>query len=191
VNRIFLDLDGVVRDWVRAVAERFHVPELHTHPDMIISWDFVESYVCGKNGLTPKQFWEMQDETFWLTMHKTKEANQIIDLLLSTGIPVCLLTSPTLNNAGWSQKWMRENMPSFFYQKHYLIGPAKHFAATPDSLLVDDAEKNINMWVAWGGIGLLFPRPWNSGRQINDPMEYFKLFTGLGRRINTTPSFRG
>jgi len=80
-------------------------------------------------------------------------------------------------------------MPSFFYQKHYLIGPAKHFAATPDSLLVDDSEKNIDMWVAWGGVGLLFPCPWNSGRQMDDPMEYFKLF--IDRRINTTPSFRG
>lgn len=125
-------------------------------------------------GMTEKAFWEAQDEQFWTGLKFTKDAPELLDYLYSLEIPLFLLTSPTLNNAGWSQKWIRNNLPGFFHDKRYLIGPTKWVCATPDSLLIDDAEKNIIPWNKAGGIGLLWPKPWNYMNGIEDGLAYLK-----------------
>ncbi len=38
----------------------------------------------------------------------------------------------------------------------------KHLLAGPERVLIDDLDENIDAWNKAGGIGLLFPQPWNS-----------------------------
>ena len=159
IKRIFLDLDGVVRDWCEGARLKF---EIDFPNEQVTCWNWVTRLVTSYNKITEREFWDSQDEDFWVGLQKTEDADRIISMC-ETKCPgeVYILTSPTLNNAGWSQRWIRENMPSYFHAKKYLIGPPKYVCANPTSLLIDDKEDNINSWHDAGGVCFLYPQPWN------------------------------
>ena len=164
IKRIFLDLDGVVRDWCEGMRLKYGID----FPDeQIDNWDWVTRLVTSYNKITEKEFWDAQGEDFWVGLQKTKDADEIISMC-EDKCPdnVYILTAPTLNNAGWSQQWIRKNMPSYFHAKKYLIGPPKYVCANKTSLLIDDKEDNINQWYDEGGLTFLYPQPWNQGRGL-------------------------
>ena len=159
IKRIFLDLDGVVRDWCEGVRLKFGID----FPDeQVACWDWITRLVTSYNKITEKEFWEAQDEDFWVGLPVTSDADLILSLC-EKRCPgnVYILTAPTLNNAGWSQQWIRKNMPSYFHAKKYLIGSPKYVCANPAALLIDDKEDNINSWHDAGGLTFLYPCPWN------------------------------
>ena len=162
INRILLDLDGVVRDWCKGIIKLY---ELDIEIKDIIRWDFVTDFVTKRDGLSVSQFWEGQDQKFWENLELTPEANEIMDLLKRTKKDIILLTSPTMNNAGWSQTWIRKHYPDLFYKQKYMLGPCKYICADGTSLLIDDAEKNVDPFIENGGNAFLFPSPWNKGRR--------------------------
>ena len=162
ISKIFLDLDGVVRDWCGGINKKWGVK---VNQEAIQRWDYLTEYVMKEKGISEKFFWDDQDEDFWTGLEFYPEAKQIITMLEQTDRPVYILNSPTLTNAGYSQKWIRNKMPAFFNEKRYLIGPCKYAVASPDALLIDDAEKNIDPWIEHGGVGFLYPRPWNRMRR--------------------------
>lgn len=171
INKIYIDLDGVIRAWDEAVIELYKLPI--TRND-IYEWGsvFTEYRRTWGIDLTEKQFWDNMKQEFWTNLKFTDEAPFIIEMLDTIHklgrADVVILTSPTLDNAGWSQEWIRKNMPTYFHSKRYIIGPDKKYLAYPDALLIDDAEKNILPWRERGGVGFLFPRPWNNGRLQKD-----------------------
>ena len=79
-------------------------------------------------------------------------------------------------DTGWvvgKINWIDKNMPE--YSRRYLIGPAKQFCAGPDSILVDDSNKNIEDFAEAGGNVILVPRPWNSNyRERHCAMAWVK-----------------
>ena len=154
INRIFLDLDGVIRDWDGGVFKWFSM-----EPITLTDWGMASRTICKEYGISESYFWEKQTADFWTGLEMTPYAQTVLGLL-----PIektCLLTSPTLNNAGFSQQWIRNNLPEYFNSKQYLIGSAKHFCAAPDTLLIDDADANVEKFSKAGGNVILFPQPWN------------------------------
>ena len=179
IKRIFLDLDGVIRAWDDAVIELY---KLDIDRSSITRWDFITECAEKQRGLTTSQFWDGQSQWFWENLGMTPEAEGVLKLLRATRKDVILLTSPTMNNAGWSQAWIRKYMPEFFYKQKYMIGPCKYICADTSCLLIDDAEKNIDPFIEHGGRGFLFPRPWNRMRRwAADPVtELEEHLLGLG-----------
>lgn len=179
INKIFLDLDGVVRNWTGGINKLFGT---NIADEEITCWDYITNRICAEKCISVKDFWEKQDRDFWINLEFTKDGQEILDTVAKVKAPVFILTSPTLNNAGWSQEWIKLHMPAFFQKKMYLIGPAKYACATPTSVLIDDAEKNIDPWRECGGIGVLYPRPWNRKRAasknatliLKENLNYFK-----------------
>ena len=148
IDRIFLDLDGVIRDWPRGINELFGT---NISDDEIICWDYMPNRICAEQCISPSQFWDRQGRPFWTRLNFTKDAKEILDIVKGTKLPVYILTATTLNNAGWSQEWIKLHMPDFFHKKMYLIGLAKQACAISTALLIDDAEKNIDPWRCCGG----------------------------------------
>ena len=169
IKKIFLDLDGVVRDWTRGIIKWY---SLDCMAQDVQSWDFFEGYVKRELKMTAKEFWEGQTATFWETLEFTKEAPMILDVMnhiqKNGKVSVFLLTSPTLTNAGATQSWIRKNMPKYFHDKRYIIGPPKYACANEDSILIDDAEKNTFSFAEWGGYAFLYPRSWNLKRKVEN-----------------------
>jgi hypothetical protein len=173
INKIFLDLDGVVRDWIKGINRLFKTDLCHSE---IVNWDYVTNRVMKERGISEKEFWESQDEDFWIGLEFTRDAKGIFDIIGEANIETCLLTAPTLTNAGYSQQWIKKNMPWYYNNKKYLMGPCKYMVAQPNALLIDDAEKNIDPWIKYGGIGFLWPQPWNRNREhIDKRLEQLKL----------------
>ena len=169
INRIFLDIDGVLRDWEGGVFKWFEC-----EPVPVINWGTVCNHICKEYGISEQYFWDKQTINFWIGLKMYPYSQKILSLL-----PIkktCLLTSPTLNNAGFSQQWIRNNIPEYFNNKQYIIGPAKQFCASPDSLLIDDADVNIEKFKEAGGNAILFPQPWNKNRDlIERRLDYLKM----------------
>ena len=177
IKRIFLDLDGVIRAWDSAVIELY---DLNISQKDVSTWGALEERASNLHGISKKDFWEGQNQYFWEGLEFTDEAEGVLALLDKTKLDVVLLTSPTMNNAGWSQSWIRKHLPTYFYSQKYLIGPCKYVCANLESLLIDDAEKNIFPWVQNGGVGFLFPRPWNQMRSraampVKDLEDYLRM----------------
>jgi len=171
INKIFLDLDGVIRNWVDGIYKLFRVPPIKIH-----NWNGVTEYVCYYHHMTVTQFWEQQDYNFWSNLPKLSYANKVLELLPLD--KVCILTSPTLSSAGGTQKWIRNNLPTFFKNKQYLIGPAKQFCASENSILIDDSDYHIDNFINAGGNGILFPQRWNKNRKyithLDSRVDYLK-----------------
>lgn len=160
---IFLDLDGIIRDFVQGVIDKFDLKI--THND-VNRWDYFEEE------LDIPDFWERLDYDFWLQLPKTPFADKILNILELYN-PV-ILTSPTYTSAGGTQAWIRENLPDYFNEKRYLIGPAKWACGNIDSILIDDSDSNVSKFLEAGGKAILFPAPWNAKKEIAFNISHFE-----------------
>jgi len=163
INKIFLDLDGVLRDWIGGIYKLFDVEAIENK-----NYDTLVGYVCREYGISKNYFWEKQDHNFWANLNFYPYAGEILDSLPFE--KVCILTSPSMTAAGGTQEWIRTHLSKFFNAKQYLIGPAKQFCASPDALLIDDYDLHYQNFTADGGNAILFPQPWNANRNMINSM---------------------
>ena len=174
-KRIFLDLDGVLADFV-AGAARLHGKD----PASVTTWDFFERW-----SLTAADFWNPLGREFWANLPLTPEAHQIVALCeQAVGKEnICLLTSPcdTDGCPEGKRDWVKKHLPD--YRRRLLIGAAKEFCATPRSLLVDDHDANCKAFLLAGGVPCLFPRPWNAyADRADKPLEVIQTIIGMFAR---------
>ena len=173
MKKIFLDVDEPLADFVGA-ANTFYGVDIPK--EEITKWELP----YGRYGKTHNSFFKDLTEDFWADIPKQPWCDELIDFLESQdGYSVCLLTAPAHNNATGKQRWIRKNLPKFYNEKRYLIGPAKSFCAGPDSILIDDRGKNCDDFVAAGGRAIVFPAPWNHRRYCTDPIKEVKWLFGL------------
>ena len=165
---VFLDLDGVIRDWDGGVFKLYNIDYQET-----FSYPEIRDMIIHQKNISNDDFWNNQGELFWLGLKMYSWAPEILKMLPFNN--TYILTSPTLNNAGWSQEWIKINMPKFGHNKQYLIGPAKHCCANPNTLLIDDYEINVDKFRERGGNAILFPQSWNRRRKYrHDRIAHLK-----------------
>jgi hypothetical protein len=172
IRKIFLDLDDTLNNMT--------LPGLHEAGCAIGVWQF-EAYkpewgfdiLHAANELHPdrkftnhREFWRELDYRFWATLPMSVEIDLILDWCEHTvgRQNICVLSSvaPMVGNHVYGAKidWVTRNLPSWM-EKNVLLGCPKHFCASHDSLLIDDADHNIKAFRAAGGQAILVPRPWN------------------------------
>lgn len=156
LSHIYLDVDGVLANWVQGVLDRFkHEAEARglTH-DKVNTWNIHELL-----GVTDNDLWDrIQDEFFWANLAVYDWAYDV-HALCSEFAPVTFLTSPGDCPAAASgkMKWLQARFPG-----HQLIMTKdKEHVAGSGRLLVDDSEKNCTKWCLAGGTCVIFPQPWN------------------------------
>lgn len=165
-TQIFLDLDGLIRDFSRGLIDHFkmdHSPEDVTH------WGYSVDKITKKYGFTEDEFWNCLTYQFWSTLPMTPYANRIINIMRP--LKPTILTSPAHNSAGPTQAWIKENLPAYFNDGRYLIGPAKESCAHENALLIDDSEENCVKFYQAGGDIIMFPGPWNSAGKALPNMD--------------------
>jgi len=149
---VFLDMDGVIVDFDGGVHKKYGIePEEHRTFD----YDYNRMFGCSE-----QEFWSSLDHDFWVNLEFTAWAKQLLEVL--EPYKPCLLTSPARGQASAKQDWIQKNLPEYFRQGRYLIGPGKRYCAKPNAILIDDYDKNIEQFTKAGGWGVLFPAPWNS-----------------------------
>ncbi len=159
--KVFLDIDGVMADLVEAIADFHKLPNPFGEKSNLGKY-FLHELI----GLTEKEIWEPLSEDFWANLPLTAEAERIMSTILEffPEEQVCFLSAPTQSPSSAAGKmiWIKKHFPSFWSDRRFLLGAAKHFCASEKALLIDDHEANITRFIQNGGRAVLYPRPWNS-----------------------------
>lgn len=157
---IFLDLDGVIINWVKGVFDWFNMPY---EPEKVTSWDCMPGLI----GVNKKDFYNLiKTPKFWENLEFYPEAKSFIEQLQKYGT-VILLTSPAHGCAGYRQNWIQKNLPEFFNNGHYILSPAKWACARKDTILIDDSDKNCTEFFNHDGHVITYPQPWNCKRDTH------------------------
>ncbi|MDE1153470.1 MAG: hypothetical protein PW788_13115 [Micavibrio sp.] len=132
----FLDMDGVLSDFdAHAKAE-------------------------GKYTADGKTLFDALDLKWWSSMPVCNGARAFFDGLAKIG-PVRQLTAPILNSdcfrgkAEWTVNFRPEQGRFALLDLIICRADDKNLLARPNHILVDDRKKNVDAWVAAGGIGIL------------------------------------
>lgn len=108
----------------------------------------------AENILSPKEFWapiSAAGAKYWSDLSWMMDGKQLWEYIKQYN--PAILTSPSRDKTSiiGKAKWCAVNIPGYkvFYSQN------KHRYATPESILIDDKEKNIENWERAGGIGIL------------------------------------
>lgn len=157
--KVFLDMDGVIADFVGAIHKAHGREYCYADPEARGQFEIEPIW-----GVTPQEFWSKDSYELWAEMNVTPEAVDIVSILESAfgSENIAILTSPSMGpgSVPGKREWMRRHFPQF--EKRMIFTNAKEFLAGPNRLLVDDRDKNIVDFYGAGGECILIPRHWNS-----------------------------
>lgn len=162
VEHVFVDLDGVLVDFIGAVDVLFGVsrPPMNTRAEL-----------STRYGVMPEEFWGRIDAAgprFWEHMEPYPWVNAMMASLLRRFPDRCtILTSPTWHGSSAHGKiaWMNRVLAPLAGKRvfrDYVITPQKHLLAKDGAWLIDDHQSMVDGFVGCGGQATLFPQPWNT-----------------------------
>jgi len=152
IKTVFLDMDGVITDFNKAVCKSFELPY---PPQVYHFFPKIRSQVD-----------KFCTEGFWRNLEWMYDGRDILRAIMETlGLEkVYFLTGmmPNVESGTGKLMWIRDNLPIYCNRVilHTLEVP-KYFLARPDALLIDDKDENVEKFRVAGGKAILVPRPWN------------------------------
>jgi 5'(3')-deoxyribonucleotidase len=157
--KVFIDMDGVLCDFVGGVCE------LCNYND---AWPYGEYDICKVVGCNIWPLLEKAGLQWWTGLKKTEEADELLRTVTNYDYYIC--TSPTLDPMSAAGKliWLQVHYPQV--ERRFFITPHKYLLAK-DNILIDDSDEQITKWHNTGGIGVLLPRPWNKYHGEIDAMK--------------------
>lgn len=176
---LYIDVDGVIKSFEKATYKLFdkEYNELE-YPD-------VQDIAHALN-ISITEMWKVIDKEgmyFWENLETYPWANELMkvckEYCFNNGTDWRFLTSPSIDPmcaAGKIKSFQNMYGPHF---RKYILCPAASkplLCHTWEDVLIDDRESTINSWRERGGLGILFPQPWNSNRNIKNRVEYIKEF---------------
>lgn len=160
MRQAFLDMDGVLADFVSAICIAHNRPSPYTDPSSYGIFDMEKLW-----GITSKEFWCSAADTFefWDEMSKTPEADDLVAYLTRVfGVEnICVLTAPSNSPfcVPGKRAWIRRYFPQF--KDRIIFANSKEFLGGMDKFLIDDRDKNIDAFERAGGNAVIMPRLWN------------------------------
>lgn len=170
INHIVLDMDGVLCDFAGAALKIFNAQ--HKMND----WPLGQWDIAPIVGVEPEVFWhriEACGRNWWKELKPTPWKDEVITI--AQEFPKwSIATSPSMDPYCLSGKlaWMYQHIQQGF--RDYFITPKKEMLAQEDRVLIDDRDKNVLEFRAWGGEAILFPQPWNSNHFVKDRIGYVR-----------------
>ena len=157
--KVFLDMDGVIADFHLGIYEAFKLKvDPYAMPVNFGIWHYEKVL-----GITLNEFWAVCTQEFFENLKVTYDGYLIVEYLEQRfgRKNICILSSPPLDPTSMvgKHKWLVKHFPQ--YKRQFFFGTKKEFAAHNGSLLVDDADHNIDSFLEAGGNAFLYPRAWN------------------------------
>jgi len=173
---VYLDMDGVVVDFIGGVGRLFGIDNLRgTWQDRIIAsgCNNPEYRVSPVLGLTEGEVWRRIEEAgveFWRALEAHEWYPDLLNFLEERyGRVVYLSTPANPSSATGKIQWLRDRHGSGF-RDYVLCAPEnKALLAGPEAILVDDYPKNVEAFQRAGGVGILWPMPWNQATAWRPP----------------------
>lgn len=187
IKRILLDMDDVCNRFTMTALHYVGCridPLSYAKYPVECQWDIVcaANKLLGYERFTVSDFWEHIPRKFWANVPTSDEFPLLLGMCESLvgRKNVCILSSPTIDPECLAGKldWIHRFTPRWLHRQ-FLVGPKKQFCAHPEALLIDDADKNVDAFRAWGGQAILVPRPWNTLYQTNTIEHLGFMFDSL------------
>ena len=164
---LLIDLDGVLCNFFDAALS------LHGASQQGSQWPAGVREMAPVIGMSSSKFWSTIDRTpgFWANLQPYPWKDQLLQFAAGRG-RVTIATAPALgaNCASEKVQWMRQHIAADF--SDYMIGRDKWLMAGPQTVLIDDSDRNIEEFRDHGGTGILFPQVWNSLHAVTDPLGH-------------------
>lgn len=170
---VFLDLDGVLADLRAGMAQAWpDAPAFAGYPTPNDQLDPVfEAWFRDDARWTGGP---VCDVGFWANLPLCPEAEGLLHQLRCS-LPVFICSSPgrpefVAGAAAGKHLWCAKQ---HLAPRQVILADSrfKHMLAAPGRVLIDDTPHIVDRWNAAGGIGILYPQPWN-----RSPTDH--LFTG-------------
>ena len=146
VKRIFIDMDGVLADFLRGVEK----PEYIGHPLTNDDAGHTE-YDLRKEELTNKRL--------FANLPPMVDMYDLLAYIKHTGVKWEILTAAGLVNRDLvvydKNEWIKRYVDPSVVVTCTMSGSQKAAFAYEGSVLIDDRKKNIDAWESAGGIGIL------------------------------------
>ena len=175
IQRIYLDMDGVVADLAGAVFKRYGL----TMEEAYNNWTPGVFEMSPALGYSDKYFWSVEmasvGEEFWANIEEYPWAKELYEFSASMAETHFLSTpSDDPHSAAGKIKWLQKFTNDKHFKK-YTLTNFKEESARWNRILIDDKEANIDAFSKAGGKTILFPRRWNRLKEMaEDPMKYVK-----------------
>lgn len=188
---IFLDMDGVLYDFVGGVLRAFQLETsvydirtfwLQNMPGTYETEKVLSAYL-GKH-ITDQDMWDKIDvlgNTFWTSLKTFPWARDLYDLScrLVGQENVHILSSPARDPVSASGKLQAlANFLPPSARRNYILTKHKHYCAGDGRILLDDYPEHIDHFDAHGGYGILVPQPWNDLHMLAE-----KTYTHLNEKL--------
>lgn len=142
IEKIFVDLDGVIADFEKRYKEKFKVSPEQTRDNKSFG-GFFDKFIADKE---------------FATLDMMPDARLLLQFLDTLSVPKEILSSTA------SEKWHDTIQPQKIewlkkhgiqYKANLVPGKShKYKFATPDSIIIDDTKSVIDDWTKAGGIGI-------------------------------------
>lgn len=168
--QILLDMDGVVVDFVGGAIKLHGITysKEEFYKGHLGQFDLVPIIASYKKdpSFTASKFWEHLGYEFWKNLEPTDDYLSILNLLEKKygqeNITICSSPSANVGCIDGKRAWIRDYLPSHYFKVYNQMFCAKKWlAANPNTILVDDADKNCNEFFENGGHSVIVPRLWN------------------------------
>jgi 5'(3')-deoxyribonucleotidase len=156
IRQVFLDMDGVLADFELGLQEMLgHKIDLKGVSDV---------YDNKKRELTSKHLFR--------NLKPLPDAWKLVDWALNSGIHTEILTAAGTVNRILVIKdkieWIKEHCTDSWVIIPTFKGSQKAAFAHKKAVLIDDREKNIDLWIKAGGIGILHTTADDTIKQLNE-----------------------
>ena len=156
--KIFLDMDGVIVDFMSSVNKFFS------------SINFKSWEAMGKEKYTEIN---KIGERWWSEMKWTNDGKNLINYLKDYDVTILSATpvdkvSRAISIKG-KRNWLTKNIGSSYASKALIvIGIDKQKYADKNHILIDDSKRNIRQWRSKGGIGVLHKNTSDTIKQLEN-----------------------
>lgn len=162
---IHLDLDGLVADFLLGWCRFYKISDPYEDINLHGIWNFPSK-------IGPETWQQDLSYDFYANLPKTKEADQIIDLVKKFGKYKFLTATIHDECTRGKIDWVAKHYPGIEIN----CCTDKHLYAEDGHILIDDADHNVEAWIETGEHAILIPRKWNSLHKWHDAciVEFLK-----------------
>jgi hypothetical protein len=164
-TKIFIDTDGIIRDFVGACEKRYRFNLLRfsekTNLQTILAFSDEE--------------WkkELDNYNFWKAMPLTQDAKSFMEVIKKyfkkSNVYFVSSSQQTPSALAGCAAWYEKHLKSF--KERTIFIKDKFLLAEKEHLLIDDHYKTCVAWMQKGGHAILYPRPWNMRKQCVFPIQ--------------------
>lgn len=171
--KIFLDLDGVVCNFLHGAASLFE----RDYDHLLANWPRGVYNTEEVIGVSKSQFFKKIKERgadFWANLPEYPYTREFYDHCVGLA-PTYFLTRPTYDPGCLSGKleWLHKWHGSGF--TNYIMTTHKHLCAAPYHILIDDHVENVEKFIEHGGKAILWPTICNQRHdEANNAVEVVK-----------------